>query len=134
VTTETKPVPIDRPEEGVVLVRIKRPEARNALDMATRKALAAVFEGLHDDPSVRAIVLTGSEQALAAGADLKEFIDADAVEMLQRRSERYWNTLARTPQPLIAAINGYALAVASSLRCAATSSSPARSAQLGQHV
>jgi enoyl-CoA hydratase/carnithine racemase len=85
VTTETKPVPIDRPEEGVVLVRIKRPEARNALDMATRKALAAAFEGLHDDASVRAIVLTGSEQALAAGADLKELIDADAVEVLQRR-------------------------------------------------
>ena len=114
MTTETKPVPIDRPEEGVVLVRIKRPEAKNALDMATRKALAAVIEGLHDDPSVCAIVLTGSEQALA-GADLKEFINADAVEMLQRRSERYWNTLARTPQPVIAAINGFALAVASSL-------------------
>jgi enoyl-CoA hydratase/carnithine racemase len=109
VTTETEPVLIDRPEDGVVLVRINRPEARNALNLATRKALAAIFEGLHDDASVRAIVLTGNEQAFAAGADLKEFVDAGAIEILRRRAERYWNSVARTPQPVIAAINGYAL-------------------------
>jgi len=100
---------IERPDDGVALIRIHRPEARNALNMATRKALAAVFEAFHDDWSVRSIVLTGNEQAFAAGADLKEFIDAGAVEMLRRRSERYWNAIARTPQPVIAAINGYAL-------------------------
>jgi enoyl-CoA hydratase len=109
VTTETHFVLIDRPDDGVALVRINRPEARNALNMATRKALAAAFEGLYDDASVRAIVLTGTERAFAAGADLNEFIDAGAVEMLRRRAERYWNTVARTPQPVIAAINGYAL-------------------------
>ena len=42
---------------------------------------------------MRAIVLTGNEQAFAAGADLKEFIDAGAIEILRRRSERYWNAL-----------------------------------------
>ncbi|MCC2662429.1 MAG: enoyl-CoA hydratase [Geminicoccaceae bacterium] len=109
MTTETEPVLIDRPEDGVVLVRINRPEARNALNLATRKALAAMFEGLHDDASVRAIVLTGNEQAFAAGADLKEFVAAGAIEILRRRAERYWNSVARTPQPVIAAINGYAL-------------------------
>jgi enoyl-CoA hydratase len=109
VTTANNPVLVDRPEDGVVVVRINRPGARNALDTATRKALAAAFEGLHDDPSVRAIVLTGNEQAFAAGADLKELLDAGAIEMLRRRAERYWNAVARTPQPVIAAINGYAL-------------------------
>jgi enoyl-CoA hydratase len=132
VTTETEPVLIDRPEKGVVVVRINRPEARNALNMATRKALAAVFEGLHDDPSVRAIVLTGNEQTFAAGADLKEFIDAGAVEMLQRRSERYWNTLARTPQPVIAAINGYALGGGLELAMCCDVIIAGESAQLGQ--
>ena len=97
MTTETKPVLVDRPEDGVALVRINRPEARNALNTATRKALAAAFEAMHDDPSIRAIVLTGNEQAFAAGADLKELLDAGAVEMLRRRSERYWNAIARTP-------------------------------------
>jgi enoyl-CoA hydratase len=109
VTAEPELVLIDQPEVGVALVRINRPEARNALDMATRTRLAAVFERMHDDPSVRAIVLTGNEQAFAAGADLKELVDAGAVDVLRRRAERYWNTVARTPQPVIAAINGYAL-------------------------
>jgi enoyl-CoA hydratase len=132
VTTETEPVLIDRPDGGVVLVRINRPEARNALNMATREALAAGFEGLHDDPSVRAIVLTGNEQAFAAGADLREFVDADAVEMLRRRAERYWNTVARTPQPVIAAINGYALGGGLELAMCCDVIIAGESAQLGQ--
>ena len=132
MTTETKPVLIDRPDDGVVLVRINRPEARNALNLATRKALAAAFEGLHDDPSVRAVVLTGNEQAFAAGADLKEFIDAGAVEMLQRRAERYWSSVARTPQPVIAAINGYALGGGLELAMCCDIIIAGESAKLGQ--
>jgi enoyl-CoA hydratase len=132
VTTETEPVLVDRPEDGVALIRIHRPQARNALDMATRKALAAAFEAMHDDPSVRAIVLTGSEQAFAAGADLKEFVDAGAIEMLQRRSERYWNAVARTPQPVIAAINGYALGGGLELAMCCDVIIAGESAQLGQ--
>jgi enoyl-CoA hydratase len=132
VTTDTQPVLIDRPADGVVLVRINRPEARNALNMATRKALAAAFEGWHDDPSVRAIVLTGNEYAFAAGADLKEFVDAGAIEMLQRRAERYWNAVARTPQPVIAAINGYALGGGLELAMCCDVIIAGASAQLGQ--
>lgn len=132
MTRDTQFVLIDRPEDGVALVRINRPEARNALNMATRKALAAVFEGLQDDPSVRAIVLTGNEQAFAAGADLKEFIDAGAIEMLRRRAERYWSTVARTPQPLIAAINGYALGGGLELAMCCDIIIAGQSAQLGQ--
>ncbi|MDT8343196.1 MAG: enoyl-CoA hydratase-related protein [Thermohalobaculum sp.] len=99
----------ERPEPGVALVRLNRPEAMNALNMAARKALAAAFAALHDDASVRAIVLTGDERAFAAGADLKEFATATPVEIMQRRAERYWNTVAATPQPVIAAIRGHAL-------------------------
>lgn len=116
----------------MVSVRINRPEARNALDMATRRALAAAFEGLHDDPSVRAIVLAGNEQAFAAGADLKEFVDAGAIDMLRRRAERYWNAVARTPQPVIAAINGYALGGGLELAMCCDVIIAGQSAQLGQ--
>ena len=132
MTTETEPVLVERPEDGVALVRINRPKVRNALDMATRKALAATFEALHDDASVRAIVLTGNAQAFAAGADLKEFVDAGAIEMLQRRSERYWNAIASTPQPVIAAINGYALGGGLELAMCCDVIVAGEGAQLGQ--
>jgi enoyl-CoA hydratase/carnithine racemase len=132
VTTRTKPVLVERPEKNVALVRIDRPEVRNALDLPTRKALAGAFEGLHDDPSVRAIVLTGNEQAFAAGADLKDLLDQGAVDMLRRRTERYWNTIARTPQPVIAAINGYALGGGLELAMCCDIIVAGESAKLGQ--
>ncbi len=122
----------ERPEDGVAVIRINRPEVRNALNIATRQALAAAFEALHDDSAVRAVVLTGDEQAFAAGADLKEFIEADPIEMLKRRSERYWTAVARTPQPVIAAISGYALGGGLELAMCADILIAGESAQLGQ--
>ncbi len=99
----------ERHEGGVMVISINRPEVRNALNTATRQALAAAFDAIHDDESVRAVILTGKGDNFAAGADLNEFINADPVEIYKRRSERYWNAIATTPQPVIAAINGFAL-------------------------
>ena len=107
--SDSAPVAWEKGTDGVATVRIARPEALNALNLATRKALAEAFSALQDDPDIRCIVLTGDEKAFAAGADLKEFVEADTVEVMKRRSERYWQTVARTPQPVIAAIQGYAL-------------------------
>lgn len=132
MTTETEPVVIERPEDGIALVRIHRPEARNALNLAVRKALAAAFEGLSDDPAVRAIVLTGDRQAFAAGADLREFVDAGPIEILKRRAERYFAAVARTPQPVIAAINGYALGGGLELAMCCDIIVAGEGAQLGQ--
>jgi len=132
MTTETDVVLVERPEDGVALVRINRPAVRNALNLATREALAAAFERLQDDPAVRAIVLTGDSRAFAAGADLKEFIDAGAVEIMRRRAERYWQTVARTPQPVIAAINGYALGGGLELALCCDLLIAGEGAQLGQ--
>ncbi len=95
--------------DGVAVVRLNRPEALNALNMAIREELAHTFAAMHDNPDVRCIVLTGNEKAFAAGADLKEFVKEGAVGIMRRRSERHWNTVAATPQPVIAAINGYAM-------------------------
>lgn len=132
VATESQEVRIDRPEDGVAVVRINRPQARNALDMATRRALAAAFETFHDDPSVRAVVLTGDQRAFAAGADLREFVDAGAIEILRRRAERYWAAVARTPQPVIAAINGFALGGGLELAMCCDIIVAGEGAQLGQ--
>jgi enoyl-CoA hydratase/carnithine racemase len=119
-------------EDGVALVRLNRPDALNALNMALRKELAGAFAALHDHPGVRCIVLTGDEKAFAAGADLKEFVNEGPVEIMRRRSERYWNTVAATPQPVIAAINGYAMGGGLELAMACDIIVIGENAQVGQ--
>jgi enoyl-CoA hydratase/carnithine racemase len=100
---------LERPADGVALVRLNRPEARNALNDAVRAALAEAFRALTDDDSVRCIVITGDSKAFAAGADLKEIQNDGPVEMLQRRVLRLWQAIATCPKPIIAAVNGFAL-------------------------
>ncbi len=99
---------VERPSEGVALVRINRPEARNALNMDVRRRLAEEFRALGGDDAVRCIVLTGDDKAFAAGADIKDMAEAGAVEMLLRHTHRLWRAIAECPKPVIAAVNGYA--------------------------
>ena len=99
----------EKRDDHVAIVRLNRPEVRNALNMEMRKALAREFTALSDDDDVRVIVLTGNDETFAAGADLTEFVDAGAIEIMKRRTERYWAAIAATPQPIIAAIEGFAL-------------------------
>ena len=106
----TQPVVlVERPAEGVALVRINRPEARNALNMEVRNLIARHLTELADEPQVRCLVLTGDEKAFAAGADIKEMAGIGAIEMLQRGTLKLWRTIAACPKPVIAAVNGFAL-------------------------
>ncbi|MEL6290566.1 MAG: enoyl-CoA hydratase-related protein [Pseudomonadota bacterium] len=100
---------VDKRDDGVAIVRLNRPEALNALSLPVRQGLATAFSSLHDDETVRCIVLRGDEKAFAAGADLKDMAQMKMTDMIRRRSERYWNTVASTPQPVIAAVTGFAL-------------------------
>jgi enoyl-CoA hydratase len=100
---------LERPSEGVALIRINRPEQLNALNMAVRTQLAEHFQALTADESVRAIVLTGNEKAFAAGADIKEMAELNPIEVLLRRSHRALEAINACPKPIIAAINGFAL-------------------------
>lgn len=119
-------------EGPVAIVRLNRPEVRNALNIATRKALAEAFTSLGDDPGVRAIVLTGNGGVFAAGADITEFVDADPVVMIKRRTERYWAAVAGVPQPVIAAIEGFALGGGLELAMACDILIAGEGAKLGQ--
>jgi enoyl-CoA hydratase len=125
-------VRLERHGDGTATVRIDRPQARNALNIATRKALAETCREVADDASLRAIVLTGGPEVFAAGADLKEFVDASAVDILKRRSERWWQTVADVPQPMIAAINGFALGGGLELAMCCDIIIAGRGAKLGQ--
>ena len=99
----------ERVGEHVALLRLNRPEARNALNDALRERLAEAFTALGADPAIRAIVLTGNDQAFAAGADLKELAALDAVAALERRSYQLTKPIAECRKPVIAAVNGFAL-------------------------
>ena len=99
----------ERPAEGVGLIRINRPEARNALTTEVRRLLGEHLSSMADDPTIRCIVLTGNEKAFAAGADIKEMAEAGAIEILQRGSQKLWRAIYSCPKPVIAAVNGFAL-------------------------
>ncbi|MGE4281608.1 MAG: enoyl-CoA hydratase-related protein [Magnetospirillum sp.] len=98
----------DRPQDGVALLRINRPEARNALNQQVRREMAERLADLSVDPTIRAVVLTGNDKAFAAGADLKDMAEASAIDMMLRQNHLFWGALARFPKPLIAAVNGLA--------------------------
>jgi enoyl-CoA hydratase/carnithine racemase len=100
---------LERPAEGVALIRLNRPEARNALNNEVRRALAEQFRALGDDGETRCIVITGNEKAFAAGADLKEIASLGARDMMQTGVRRLWKAIADCPKPVVAAVNGFAL-------------------------
>ena len=96
--------------DGVALIRLNRPKALNALNAELLGELAACVEALERDDAVRCLVLTGSERAFAAGADIKEmapksYADAFREDLFTAVSER----IVRTRKPIIAAVAGYAL-------------------------
>ncbi len=99
---------LEHPAEHVALLRLNRPEVRNALNMEMRRALARHFRELGEREDVRVIVLTGNERAFAAGADLREMAELDAIEAMQRGTHRLWQAIADCPKPIVAAVNGYA--------------------------
>jgi enoyl-CoA hydratase len=102
-------VVVDRPSEHVALVRLNRPEAMNALNLATRRELVEAFRALSADDDVRCVVVTGNEKAFAAGADLKEMADMRPRDWLRIDVRRLWKVVADCPLPVIAAVNGFAL-------------------------
>ncbi len=94
---------------GVAVIRLNRPEARNALSPGLRAELAAHFVALADDGAVGCVVLTGGPTVFAAGADIKAMAEATPSVMMARGSEKTWAPIKDFPKPLIAAVNGWAL-------------------------
>ncbi|MBJ2150273.1 enoyl-CoA hydratase/isomerase family protein [Paracoccus sp. IB05] len=117
---------------AVVVLRLNRPEVLNALNMPLRRQLAAIFEGLTDGGTLRAVVLTGDEKSFAAGADIADMAQIDSVDMYLRHTERLWEAVARCPVPVIAAVNGFALGGGMELAMHADIIVAGKSARFGQ--
>ena len=107
-TVATREVLVERPEPGVALVRLNRPEATNALSLTLQAQLSQAFTELAADDAVRCIVLTGGDQVFAAGGDIKGLQEAGPIEIMQRHTERVWAPIEQCPKPIIAAVCGYA--------------------------
>ncbi len=104
----------DRPADGVALLTLDRPDRRNALSIELRDALSDALDALAGDDTVRCVVLTGAGSTFSAGFDLGEFTaaaeDPALGERLWASSDRYHATVLQFPLPLVAAVNGPAIA------------------------
>lgn len=95
-------------DQGVTTVTLNRPEALNALSAALRSAIAEAFTELADDPETEVIILTGAGRAFTVGLDLKELGGEVASERSAGTADLA-AAIAAAPQPIIGAINGYAI-------------------------
>ena len=95
--------------DKVALITLHRPKALNALNSALINDLSHAMASLDADPAVSALVLTGSEKAFAAGADIKEMAPKSYMDNFLGNWLSNWGVISKTRKPVIAAVNGYAL-------------------------
>ncbi|NLG45512.1 enoyl-CoA hydratase [Gordonia sp. (in: high G+C Gram-positive bacteria)] len=93
----------------VAVITLNRPKALNALNTELMGEVVAAVRGFDVDPGIGAIVITGSEKAFAAGADIKEMQSKSFSDVAGEQFFGAWDDLARTRTPIIAAVSGYAL-------------------------
>ncbi|RAK69793.1 enoyl-CoA hydratase-related protein [Hymenobacter edaphi] len=122
--------PNARPQ--VALIELNRPKELNALNLQLMQEVAAALKALDDDESVRAIVLTGSERAFAAGADIKQMAGRTAIDMLIVDQFTVWDQIRKTKKPLIAAVSGFALGGGCELAMTCDMIVASETAQFGQ--
>jgi len=99
---------VETPASGVGLARLNRPQALNALNGQLTSELFEALETFDRDDSIGCMVLTGSDKAFAAGADIKQMENTDAISMMTGDFTD-WSRLTRLRKPVIAAVSGWAL-------------------------
>jgi enoyl-CoA hydratase/carnithine racemase len=116
----------------IALLRLNRPEARNALSPEMMERLGAELERLDPEPEVRCIVIAGSDAVFAAGADIRAMSERSLTEALYHPAAEFWRRLARVKTPLIAAVSGYALGGGCELALACDMIVASETAKFGQ--
>lgn len=118
--------------DKVGLVKLNRPQARNALNSTLLNELGEALYSFDDDPRIGAMVITGDEKAFAGGADIKEMADAGAVEMLDRDFISAFDMIMKIKKPVIAAVSGWCLGGGNELAMACDMVIASESARFGQ--
>ncbi len=106
---------VTREESGVLLVRLTRPEKKNALTSAMYDAMSDALASADRDEAVGAVVLTGSGGVFTAGNDLSDFLAVAQGSSSDLPASRFIRQLARTETPLVAAVEGIAIGVGTTL-------------------
>ena len=119
--------------EGVATIRLDRPKV-NALNRQVAQEIGDAVDRLRSDESAKAVIVYGGERVFAAGADIKEMADLDAVSMFRYIGvfQEIFTRLENLPQVTIAAINGYALGGGCELSLACDFRVCAEDSKLGQ--
>lgn len=116
----------------IVIVTLKRPEVKNAINKAMVAELHEAFDALRDDMEAGCVILTGQGDDFAAGADIAELRERKALESLAAINNALFNKIELNPAPVIAAIRGYALGGGCELSLACDIRVGGKSAKMGQ--
>ncbi len=117
---------------AVALLQLDRPDARNALSPEMMDELGGALERVDHDPEVRAIVLAGSDDVFAAGADIRALRDRTFGEALFHPTSVFWKRVASCRTPLIAGVSGFALGGGCELALACDMIVASETAEFGQ--
>jgi enoyl-CoA hydratase len=93
----------------VGIIRLNRPQALNALNAKVNEEMNAAIDAFEADDNIGCVILTGSEKAFAAGADIKEMSGKSHMDVFRRDFAANWDRVARMRKPVIAAVAGFAL-------------------------
>ncbi|EIZ77811.1 enoyl- hydratase isomerase [Novosphingobium sp. Rr 2-17] len=106
---------VEKVDDAVLLLRLNRPEKRNALATDLLSRVADALDKAAVDPEVRTVVITGSERFFAAGADIKELASRDTGGALADPRPAIWSRIRGFAKPLIAAVEGWSLGAGNEL-------------------
>ena len=98
------------PDDGVVTLTLNRPDKKNALSIALRDEVSDALDDLAGDDAVKTVVITGTGNVFSSGFDLREFQQPELTDRLWASSDRFHATVLRFPLPIVAAVNGPAIA------------------------
>lgn len=119
-------------EDNIGIVTLNRPNVLNALSHELMAELVQALEAFDRDEKVRAIVLTGSERAFAAGADIKEMSDETSISIMLKDQFATWDRVKDIKKPIIAAVSGFALGGGCELAMTCDMIVASETAQFGQ--
>lgn len=123
---------IENPADGVRLLRLNRPEKRNALATSLLAEIAGALREGDADSGVRVFVITGGDKIFAAGADINEMAPKEAPEGLADPRPALWAAIRATRKPVIAAVEGWCLGAGNELLMCCDIAVASREAKFGQ--